>query len=89
MDISTWPVTLLNLLGRVVPSKNPCVSASNPVPLTKSVKAVLPAVMLSGEIEPIAGVGILPGLLEQLFKKEAVAANRTAAVHRKCFKKTS
>jgi hypothetical protein len=89
MDISTWPVTVLNLLGRVVPSKNPCVLASNPVPLTKSVKAALPAVMLSGEIEPIDGVGILPGPLEQLFSKEIVEANRTAAVHRERFKKAS
>jgi hypothetical protein len=89
MDISTWPVVLLNLLGRDVPSKNPTVLASSPVPLTNSVKSALPAVMLSGEIEPMDGVGILPVPLEQLFNEKSADANRAAAVHRKRFKKTS
>ena len=46
--------------------------------------------MLSGEIEPMAGVGILPGPLEQLFStRNAEKTRRTAAVHRKRLKKTS
>src|SRR6202040_2606527 len=88
MDISIWPVTVLNLLGREVPSTNPTVLASNPFPLTKSVKAALPAVMLSGEIEPMDGVGTLPGPLEQLFSTRNAKTSRTAAVHRKRIKKT-
>jgi hypothetical protein len=79
---------VLNLLGREVPSKNPTVLASNPFPLTKSVKAALPAVMLSGEIEPMDGVGTLPGPLEQLFSTRNAETSRTAAVHRKRIKKT-
>jgi hypothetical protein len=63
---------------------------SNPVPLTKSVNAELPAVMLSGEMEPMDGVGMFPGPLEQLFNAtDAKKTRRTAAVHRKRFKKTS
>jgi hypothetical protein len=46
-------------------------------------------VMLSGEIEPMDGVGILPVPLEQLFNEKSADANRAAAVHRKRFKKTS
>jgi hypothetical protein len=54
------------------------------------VKAALPAVMLSGEMEPMAGVGTFPGPLEQLFSTtNAEKTRRTAAVHRKRFKKTS
>jgi hypothetical protein len=81
---------LLKLLGREVPSKKPVVLLSNPVPLTKSVNAALPAVMLSGEMEPMDGVGTFPGPLEQLFSTtNAEKTRRTAAVHRKRFKKTS
>jgi hypothetical protein len=80
---------MLNLLGREVPSKNPTVFVSNPVPLIKSVKASLPAVTLSGEIVPMDGVGIFVVLLEQPFSKKIVEANRTATAHRKRFKKTS
>jgi len=55
----------------------------------KSVKSALPAVMLSGEIVPMDGVGMLPVPLEQPFEKNSADANRAAAVHRKRFKKTS
>jgi len=72
-----------------VPSRNPTVSASSPVPLTNSVKSALPAVMLSGEIEPMDGVGMLPVPLEQPCNKNIADTSKAAAVHRKRFKKTS
>jgi hypothetical protein len=53
------------------------------------VKSALPAVMLSGEIEPMDGVGMLPVPLEQPCNKNSADANKAAAVHRKRFKKTS
>ena len=58
MDISSWLVTELNVVGahRAVQKARKCFE--NPVPLMNRVKSALPAVMLSGEIVVRTGVGV-------------------------------
>jgi hypothetical protein len=88
IETSTSPVFRLNLVGRMVPSQNPSDDLMNPVPLMKSVKSALPAVMPSGEIVLIMGVGGGPVvlLLEQLFSAKVNRPTRTTAVHRERIK---
>ena len=72
----------------MVPSQNPTDDLMNPVPLIKSVKSALPAVMASGEIVVMMGVGggpVIP-LLEQLFNPNIRKPARATAVHRERIK---
>ena len=72
----------------MVPSQNPTEDLMNPVPLMKSVKSALPAVMPSGEIVLMTGVGggpVMP-LLEQLFNAKVSKPTRATAVHRERIK---
>jgi hypothetical protein len=84
IETSSWPVAELNVVGRIVPSQKPTEVLMNPVPLMKTVKSALPAVMLSGEIVLMTGVGgvLDTPLLEQLLITNAVETRRATAVHR-------